>query len=739
MNDRKSYEDEHTESHSSPPLSSRAASGLPNSMHPEAIHLGHQVPAQLVEVPCDASPSMASLHPDVKSLRRVPVASPPVHGEVPSLVTKQMLEGEAVSKEEETRADTCSPMPSAALSLPERTPILSMRAISSRQGGNKSQPPRSTLAAPRRHGSTNVVNQGTAATVHRPGVSLPFQSGHRSSAPKIPPDQVEVLSSTKRSISDTVVSSEQTSTAMCSPLSPAIHLLPKLPPAIAAQDVSKMVSKTVQQPIKKAVVSKRVTNTAPRLPLLPTIPVPPTRSVPVSSTCNISSRKAGKEPELPVPVATKRHIVETSVVNTRSTVDAETHHAAVDVGSSAKRPANVDECAPKRSTDAQQLARLQVRPSKLPGGTGEERHTAYVVRKINEEKTTSCLPESAADLTSTIPPSPQTPPIPSLEPLVVLTPLIPTTTEQRANDVVSRNKKTSVHKRLPEAAIAPTLPVHSPAAPMQAATLRQPLDEGLPPIEVAPKRRDLCVVNTKPLSSDTHLLKVETARKQSESVKNPSFEGEGKYLERAAAYVRERIGRRTLACDSFVPQAQKEPPDKMVDSEMHGRHGQEVVTNPECSNERPFYHGRHMLPVPTDLPSVSVPPASPTNAGQQNLDIVNKEDKTSVTHSPEIEHEGLLTPCSTRAVNPAPSASGSPASPNNDLISRKDQSTVGTYSNDSYDVGDEALRHTSDAIDEGHETNAKHLLEVEDELLAEAAGIQKHLDECSSKNKELAQ
>ncbi|KAF8657578.1 hypothetical protein AX14_007852 [Amanita brunnescens Koide BX004] len=237
VNDRKSYEDEHTESRSSPPLSSRAASGLPDSMHPEAIHLGHQVPAQLVEVPRDASPSMASLHPDVKSLRRVPVTSPPVHGEVPSLVTKQMLEGEAVSKEEETRADTCSPMPSAALSLPERTPILSMRAISSRQGRNKSQPPRSTLATPGRHGSTNVVNQGTAATVHRPGVSLPFQSGHRSSAPKIPPDQVEVLSSMKRSISDTVVSSEQTSTAMCSPLSPAIHLLPKLPPAIAAQDV----------------------------------------------------------------------------------------------------------------------------------------------------------------------------------------------------------------------------------------------------------------------------------------------------------------------------------------------------------------------------------------------------------------------------------------------------------------------------------------------------------------------
>ncbi|KAF8634156.1 hypothetical protein AX14_010681 [Amanita brunnescens Koide BX004] len=145
VNDRKSYEDEHTESHSSPPLSSRAASRLPDSMHPEAIHLGHQVPAQLVEVPRDTSPSTASLHPNVKSLCRVPVASPPVHGEVPSLVTKQRLEGEAVSKEEGTSTPKYSPVPLASPHSPQRTPVPSIQDVSPHLSRNEAKPPLSMV------------------------------------------------------------------------------------------------------------------------------------------------------------------------------------------------------------------------------------------------------------------------------------------------------------------------------------------------------------------------------------------------------------------------------------------------------------------------------------------------------------------------------------------------------------------------------------------------------------------
>ena len=103
---------------------------------------GGEWPLMLMEM------SDTSLHPDVKLLCRIPVASPPVHGEVPSSVTKQMLEGEAVSKEEGTSTPEYSPVPSAALTLPKRTPVLSIWAVSSRQGRNKSQPPRSTLVTP---------------------------------------------------------------------------------------------------------------------------------------------------------------------------------------------------------------------------------------------------------------------------------------------------------------------------------------------------------------------------------------------------------------------------------------------------------------------------------------------------------------------------------------------------------------------------------------------------------------
>ena len=120
-NDEKSCEDkpELKQICLSPLLSPRTASHSSDSRRPEAIHLGHQVPAQLVEVQRDTSPSTASLHPDVKSLCHVPIASPPVHGEVSFPTIKQLSGRKAVNKDEETRADTCSPMPSAALSLPE--------------------------------------------------------------------------------------------------------------------------------------------------------------------------------------------------------------------------------------------------------------------------------------------------------------------------------------------------------------------------------------------------------------------------------------------------------------------------------------------------------------------------------------------------------------------------------------------------------------------------------------------
>jgi hypothetical protein len=155
-NDEKVHEDKHWQICSSLLLSPHIASHLPDSMHPKAIHLGHQVLAQFVEVLHDTSPSTASLHPDVKLLHCVPVALPPVHGEVPSSVTKQMLEAEVVSKEEGTSTPEYSPVPLAALTLPKRTPILSIWAVSHCQSGSKCQPP--PLVNPGCHGPLNAIS-----------------------------------------------------------------------------------------------------------------------------------------------------------------------------------------------------------------------------------------------------------------------------------------------------------------------------------------------------------------------------------------------------------------------------------------------------------------------------------------------------------------------------------------------------------------------------------------------------
>ena len=132
--------------------------------------------------------------------------------------------------------------------------------------------------------------------------------------------------STKRPADKTAVSKRQMSTAMRSPLSLAIHSLLKPLPMQAVlphpsngetkSPPSKMVSKTIQQPIKKAVISKCMTNTAPCLPLLPTIPVPPTWSIHVELSC-----KAGIEPKTPVQMATKRHTIKTSAASTSSVED----------------------------------------------------------------------------------------------------------------------------------------------------------------------------------------------------------------------------------------------------------------------------------------------------------------------------------------------------------------------------------------------------------------------------------
>ena len=374
-------------------------------------------------------------------------------------------------------------------------------------------------------------------------------------------------------------------------------------------------------------------------------------------------------------MAAKRRTVKTSVVSTSPARNNRTHGT---IGG-AQHPVIAEERAPKRSADARQLAPLQVRSSKFPGGMGEERRTAYVANKINEGKATNHLPESAAVLTSTILPSPQTPPIPSPEPSVVLMPPIPisppvlrrlfdestsatkTVVEQRANDVVSKNK-TNVNERSPKGLTPVPLSAHQAQTtpPCQ-------IDELESPVDNAPSQRAYDVPN----HSAPHGTCIVSPKHPSRDMRLPMLETSGKHLERAAAYIRERMYRRSSACDAFVPRACKDPPDKPVE----------------------------------------------TDARQIGQDIVSVNTTSVALHSPDnLATFELLVPESEPS---PPSTSVSPASPNNDLISKEDQLIVTQtrYNNETYKVEIETheYRRVLDDVNGGNEASGTRLHKVENE------------------------
>ena len=462
----------------------------------------------------------------------------------------------------------------------------------------------------RRATNPDARSQASNKVINRPGISLPFRSKLKLPV-NMPPDQVEVFPPTKQPGNNMVINSEQMDEPVRSPLSPAACSSPKLPPTQAVlpcpsngetKPPSKMVSKTVQQPIKKAVVSKRVTSASTCSPLLLTIPVPLTRSVPISSTRATVSRKAGKEPEPPVPVAAKRHTIKTSVVSTSPAGNKRTHGT---IGG-AQHPVIAEERAPKCSADARQLAPLQVRSSKFPGGMGEEQRAAYVANKIDKEEATHCLPKSTVVLTSPIPPSPQTPPIPSPEPSVVPTPLIPvestsateTVAEQRANDVVSKDK-TNVSKHSPE----DSTPVPLSAHQTQTMPPCQDQDKASWPVKATPTRsslRDIKIKKSKPLRED-----------------------EGLYLSCMATYIRERMDRRSSAGDTFVPRARKDPPDKPLDSDAR-QYNQGIVSEHTMSVIARSQNDLATFAQPVSEPDSGLSSTSASPASPNNDLIVNK-------------------------------------------------------------------------------------------------------------------
>ena len=454
-------------------------------------------------------------------------------------------------------------------------------------------------------------------------------------------------------------------------------------------------------------------------------------------------------------------------------MDAEAHHNVVDVGSPAKRPTSANECAPKLSTNTQQLVPLQVRSSKFPGGMGEEQRAAYVANKINEGKATNHLPESSAVLTPSIPPIPI---------LIAL---------QHSHNVSGEERK-RVNRDLPEASAAPALPIPilSPPIPQLPPSPHQPEQT----LKATARQHSCDVSNEERRRVDRGLPKAENVRKQTEPIKTPSRGTEGLYLAQAATYVKERLAKGSPACDKFPPRTHEEPPSKAAKIEA----GQRVINvvnkgmanateNVPCIRIAPVlpilsttHHteanpGPHLLDEPKPFAGNHGDPGFPlTSSSVATRSIIRHEDArqqpehaavnmkmtNAPWRSPEVStavpiptqerrgytvvsktYDGHLTPCSPQAEPLAPSAPDSPASPNDDLITRKGQS-VGkqqTYDKKSYEAEAEALGHTSDDVNKGRETNATRLHGVEDELLIEAVESHGHSDERLPKSPELAQ
>jgi hypothetical protein len=240
--------------------------------------------------------------------------------------------------------------------------------------------------------------------------------------------------------------------------------------------------------------------------------------------------------------------------------------------------------------------------------------------------------------------------------------------------------------------------------------------------------------------SDERLQKAKTVRRQSEGA--PSRGVDGTCLAQAAAYIRERLSKRSPVHNTSPPGDMEEPPSKAAKAEVGQQetdairegtmrateyvpHAKAAPTLPISLLARPMRASRYHNPTSEpkcngcapDLPSMSVTPARPNNDLIFNKVIAQPMDAVrSLVRFEDIcwwpkqvadnkTDEGALTPCSTEGPTSrtgekkiecccmntvsekttnttecsppsrdeplAPSTSGSPASPNNDLLSKR--------------------------------------------------------------------
>ena len=180
--------------------------------------------------------------------------------------------------------------------------------------------------------------------------------------------------------------------------------------------------------------------------------------------------------------------------------------------------------------------------------------------------------------------------------------------KRRIYDTVVSIQMNRSEENIPEDTASRMLPlstsIPSSICAVPTAPIRPLPDEPSPPVEVVPRRHILNVVNKKSSASELlHSPYPGTARRQSQQRLAPS-RNEGEQLARAAAYIRERISRRSLTRDESVCCSSKVPPDKAADPDSDsGRLNTRVVNKETEMSVRirsPESEGSESPPVQSD-------------------------------------------------------------------------------------------------------------------------------------------
>ncbi|KAF8694524.1 hypothetical protein AX14_002019 [Amanita brunnescens Koide BX004] len=367
------------------------------------------------------------------------------------------------------------------------------------------------------------------------------------------------------------------------------------------------VSMHVRSPERKAMVSKGQTSSKLYSPLCSAAPVLPERLEAAPSKHTIPFRSPSDESVPPV--------------GHEAVGKAKQLSQAVDVaGCPVGDPIVAPECLFKRSIDVPRFAIQQGQCSALLGKVGEERRGYGPI--INK-----------------VPSSPRG----SFSKPVLCSGM---TVRQRAPDImVNEDIGANVMQCPPDAGVAIELPVPAFSEPKSAVEFCRSLGERLLPVEEACEQLDVSTVSAKLQAGIECSPIMETVQWQSPSLVVP-VAGQ---LARAAAYIQERVNRRSPPCEEFGSRAPKGPPDRIEAMAEFRQFAPKVVNSkdgvdePLCSLESPSPSALPVavsaLPAQTAALCQSVSESSlPVEiSGQLGTSAVRVKSRASIRCSPVAE------------------------------------------------------------------------------------------------------